>query len=204
MQRAEPGVHPADGGEEAPASADGASVPCPCLTHPGDDPLREPNISNLSLPLFLVGLPYALVESTSNGSAAKKIKSTTWNSITLPTGSQTPVQRQHFLQTCSGQRWCLHVRGPQAVCTQRCAPTGVAACNMLHSAKTEIMPQSNYLFWYRKTDNRSFSLLIFFMHYSLTVSLEIPRWSANPGRFKLYFCIKIVKYVGDTLWPHVI
>lgn len=72
MQRAEPGVHPADGGAEASASTDGASVPCPCLTHVGDDPLREPNISNLSLPLFLVGLPYALVESASNQSAITK------------------------------------------------------------------------------------------------------------------------------------
>lgn len=83
MQRAEPGVHPADGGDETPASADGASVPCPCLTHLGDDPLREPDISNLSLPLFLVGFPYALVVSVTNQSAVKKIKQTTQNGITL-------------------------------------------------------------------------------------------------------------------------
>lgn len=69
VQRAEAGVHPADGGAEALASTDGASVPCPCLTHSGDDPLREPNISNLSLPPFVVSFPYTLVKGVSNQGA---------------------------------------------------------------------------------------------------------------------------------------
>lgn len=119
MQRAEPGVHPADGGEEAPASADGASVPCPCLTHPGDDPLREPNISNLSLLLFLVGLPYALGESASNRSAVKKHKLNHMEQHYCGTGCErantgpkealpASLQGSEVMPSCQRTTGCVH------------------------------------------------------------------------------------------------
>lgn len=132
VQRAEAGVHPADGGAEALASADGASVPCPCLTQPGDDPLREPNISNLSLPLFVVSLPYALVKNASDQGAIKKLKKKTSKSITLATGCKFTnlVQSKRFPQACSGV-------GGDALVPQEHrlrAPKGVAASNTLHAA----------------------------------------------------------------------
>lgn len=122
-RRAEAGVQPADGGARALPSADGASLPCPCSTHPGDDPLREPNISNLSLPLFDVGLPCALGANTSNRGAVQGAEHQAALPQPLAFSSQAAGRGKRSLQARGAARG--DARAPQG--TQRSGSIAEAA-----------------------------------------------------------------------------